>query len=107
MCNTHVRATVCAETGLLPGDSCPRTVLIRIALPADANGTTDDSPYALPTEQCPGHTSIPLPLTPDGPGSSELQGPGGSLGPVGPGYVNGGSTVSSPTGGVSRGPGLD
>ena len=107
MCNTHVRATVCAETGLLPGDSCPRTVLIRIALPADANGTTDDSPYALPTEQCPGHTSIPLPLTPDGPGSSEFQGPGGSLGPVGPGYVNGGSTVSSPTGGVSRGPGLD
>lgn len=107
MCNTHVRATVCAETGLLPGDSCPRTALIRIALPADANGTTDDSPYALPTEQCPGHTSIPLPLTPDGPGSSEFQGPGGSLGPVGPGYINGGSTVSSPTGGVSRGPGLD
>ena len=40
MCNTHVRATVCAETGLLPGDSCPRTVLIRIALPADALPTS-------------------------------------------------------------------
>ena len=106
MCNTHVRATVCAESGLLPGETCPKTTIIRIALPADASGTTDDTAYALPTEVCPGHENMPLPSTPIGP--AEFYGPGGSnLGPVGPGYVNGGTSSPSPTGGVSRGPGLD
>lgn len=58
MCNTHVRATVCQTTGLLPGSNCPKITEIRIALPADAEGETDDSPFAMPTTYCHGHSSV-------------------------------------------------
>jgi hypothetical protein len=58
MCNTHVLATVCSVTGLLPGSNCPKTSMVRIALPAEEEGETDDSKYAMPTRHCSGHTSV-------------------------------------------------
>ncbi len=114
MCNTHVRATVCAETGLLPSTNCPRSTRIRIALPAGEEGSTDDSPYALPTHYCPGHTAViidaPL-LNPDGSPQSETVGPGDNGGStsLGPGYVSPGLPVpgNNTQAGVGRGPGMD
>ena len=109
-CNTHVRVTVCETTGLLPGVNCPKSTQIRIALPADASGATDDSPFAIPSATCPGHTDTILPpdttiIEPGGDSSS-----GGSVAPIGPGYVspeNNQAPTSSGESGVSLGPGRD
>ena len=81
MCNTHVLTTVCSVTGLLPGPNCPKTSHVRIALPADEEGETDDSKYAMPTKRCSGHTSVtidPSYLGPDD--ASTTSGSSGSSG---------------------------
>lgn len=109
VCNNHVRVTVCATSGLLPGINCPKVEQVRIALPADATGSTDDTPFAIPGATCPGHADTLLP--PDG----SFEGPEGSTGPgnmspIGPGYVSPGTSQGPPPlsgSGVSRGPGLD
>lgn len=117
MCNTHVRATVCSYTGLLPSSGCSRSTRIRIALPEDAEGTTDDSAYAMPTRRCPGHADLPESVdgsSPDsGTESPVLEGPGAgntSSTPIGPGYVSPGATSGSGNNngtGVVAGPGRD
>ncbi|MDD3252477.1 MAG: transglycosylase domain-containing protein [Lachnospiraceae bacterium] len=112
MCNIHVRATVCSSTGLLPVSNCPRSTRIRIALPEDAEGSTDDSPYALPTRHCPGHSSVIVePPSADPNSSPENEAPGSNPAgptPIGPGYISPGASGGSPGGtGVVQGPGLD
>lgn len=115
VCNTHVRVTVCETTGLLPGTSCPKTTKICMALPADAEGSTDDSSYAMPTRKCPGHLDTTIPsINGNGPESSapggENTAPGSGALPIGPGYVSPGSSGSpgsSSGSGISQGPGRD
>ena len=115
VCNNHVQVTVCATTGLLPDTYCPKTTQIRMALPADAEGSTDDSAYAMPTRRCPGHLDTTIPsIGSDGPDFSAPGGentpPGSNPLPVGPGYVSPGSSSGSSPGsgaGISRGPGQD
>ena len=115
MCDTHVRVTVCASTGLLPSSWCPRTTRIRIAIPKGETGSTDDSAYAMPTRYCPGHSSTiisPSPQPgPDGGGTAETVAPGadsggGAAAPIGPGYVSPGASPGGDSG-VSGGPGVD
>jgi len=103
VCNNHVRVTVCATTGLLPDTYCPKTTQIRMALPADAEGSTDDSAYAMPTRRCPGHLDTTIPsIGSDGPDFSAPGGentpPGSNPLPVGPGYVSPGSSSGSSPG---------
>lgn len=112
VCDKHVRVTVCEISGLLPGTFCPRTSRVRIAIPSDAEGSTDDSPYALTSRYCPGHTDVII--DPNNPNSSITPtAPSPDNQPLGPGYVSPGSPTPSPTaaGGsgaaISRGPGQD
>lgn len=49
VCNSHVRATVCATSHQLPTPYCPeRTTAVFMVLPAGEGGPTDDSAYAMP-----------------------------------------------------------
>lgn len=110
VCDKHVRVTVCETTGMLPGESCPKAETIRIALPADASATTDDSPFALPTQTCPGHLSTIINPSPDDSENPSLESPGSGSGfnQLGPGYVSPGTAGQSPgSSGISRGPGQD
>ena len=108
VCDKHVRVTVCETTGLLPGSSCPKTTVVRIALPADATGTTDDSPFAMPTQECSGHLSTIINPSPDDSENPSLEAPGSGFNQLGPGYVSPGGSGQSPGGsGISRGPGQD
>lgn len=105
VCDTHVNVTVCETTGLLAGEFCPKVSRILMTLPADAQGTTDDSVYAMPTSTCPGHSSTTL--DPDN-SSPSFHGPGGSGGytsPIGPGYVSPGSGSGSSSSDSSSGSG--
>lgn len=115
LCDVHVRATVCSITGLLPNSNCPKATKIRLALPADAEGTTDDSAYAMPTRKCGGHSSSTItPATEDaensGSGASsqapETLPPAGTSS-LGPGYSPGGNASVLPRAGISNGPGRD
>ncbi len=97
VCNNHVAATVCAESGKLPTEFCPeKTTGVFISIPAGETGETDDSVFALPGS-CPIHTAASTILPPDE-SENETQpfprGPG-----YGPGYVSpsGGPGSSSDT----------
>lgn len=102
VCDTHVRATVCSATGLLPGSWCPRATHVRIALPADAQSSTDDSAFALPSRRCPGHAATviepPAGETQESQESTEPK-------PIGSGYVSPGAEYSGSA--ISKGPGQD
>ena len=102
VCDTHVRATVCASSGLLPGSWCPRATHVRIALPAETEGSTDDSAFALPSRHCPGHAAAviepPQGETQESQESTEPK-------PIGPGYVSPGAEYSGSA--ISNGPGRD
>ena len=81
---------------------------MRIALPADEEGETDDSQYAMPTKHCSGHTSVtvdPSYLGPDGTGDGSGSSGSGGAGVV-PGLGPGGASTR-PSSGVSNGPGRD
>lgn len=56
-CDVHVAVAVCTETGLKASGTCPSTTRVFVQRPAGSEGTTDDSNYAPPTQQCPGHTA--------------------------------------------------
>lgn len=56
-CDVHVAVAVCTETGLKASETCPSTTRVFVQRPAGSEGTTDDSNYAPPTQQCPGHTA--------------------------------------------------
>ncbi len=105
MCDIHVRVTLCSSTGLLPGTWCPRASLIRIALPSETEGSTDDSPFGMPGRYCPGHEAAIISPTEENndqpPESVENNEPK----PIGPGYVSPGAGYSGP--GISNGPGRD
>ncbi len=111
MCNTHVLATVCSVTGLLPGSNCPKTSIVRITLPADEEGETDDSKYAMPTARCSGHaisTTDPSYLGPDE-AADNFKNSGSSKGSgtsAVPGLGPGGASTK-PSSAVSNGPGRD
>ncbi len=108
VCDKHVRVTVCETTGLLPARSCPKATVIRIALPSDTTGSTDDSPFAMPSQECTGHLSTIINPSPNDPDSSSLEAPGSGFNQLGPGYVSPGSSGQSPGGsGISQGPGQD
>ncbi len=108
VCDKHVRVTVCEVSGLLPGTWCPRTTHVRIAIPSDAEGSTDDSAFALPSGHCPGHEATIIdpnpqitdpnsPITPTSPSAE----------PIGPGYVSPSAGSSGGNSGISisNGPG--
>lgn len=112
VCDTHVRVTVCASTGLLPGSYCPRSSRMRIAIPTGETGSTDDSPYAMPTRHCPGHASVIIPPPGSIGGEAATIAPGGDSGggeasPIGPGYVSPNAPPSGGSSGISGGPGTD
>lgn len=99
MCDVHVRASICSATGKLAGSNCSRYSSIRLAIPADAEGSTDDSQYALPSTTCPGHAfTIVDPTAGETPeGGPTLEGPpAASQGPVGPGYAPTSPVITSP-----------
>ncbi len=57
VCDVHTEVTVCAETGLLPNDTCETTTKVCRVRPMDirggaAKGTTADSAYEPPKEKC-------------------------------------------------------
>lgn len=113
LCDVHVRATVCSITGLLPNSGCPKSTKIRLALPADADSSTDDSAYAMPTRKCGGHTASTIAPATDGAESSgpssqtpETLPPAG-ISNLGPGYGPGGGASALPRAGISNGPGRD
>ncbi len=85
VCNVHVAATLCAESGQLSTDYCPNKVSsICVTLPAGETGETDDSFFALPTETCTLHQESSTIIGPGSYGPDSSYGPGVSFGP---GYV--------------------
>ena len=104
VCDTHVRATVCQATGLLPGTFCPRVGRVCITLPADSQGSTDDSAFAMPAHYCPGHAAAIIePTDETNPAAESIESTEPS--PIGPGYVSPGSEYSGSA--ISKGPGQD
>ncbi len=103
VCDTHVRATVCASSGLLPGTFCPRATRVRITLPADSEGSTDDSAFALSSRRCPGHAATIV--DPEAEGESTESPENNEPRPIGPGYVSPGADYSGSA--ISNGPGRD
>lgn len=95
-CGHHTRITVCGASGGKPSAFCPqeqqktKTVMV---IPEE--GTTDDSYYAMPAEECPVHS-----------GTSTIIDPAESSGIFGPGYTPGtsapGYSYPSYGGGISR-----
>ena len=91
ICNNHVSATVCAESGMLPTEFCPeKRTGVFMSIPAGETGQTDDSVFSLPGT-CTIHSQSSTILDPDSEESpSYPMGPG-----YGPGYISGPSSGSS------------
>ncbi|HJA71262.1 MAG TPA: transglycosylase domain-containing protein [Candidatus Lachnoclostridium stercoravium] len=87
VCSTHVRATICAESGMLPTPFCTeKTTGIFINIPSGETAATDDSVFALPGT-CTVHSATGTIIDSESPGSS--------ISPTGPGYVSGDAPTSS------------
>lgn len=81
VCNVHVAATVCEESGQLPTDYCTSRISgVFISIPAGETGETDDTFFALPGE-CTIHNAESTILDPNG-GNSSIP-----TVPYGPGYI--------------------
>ena len=81
VCNVHVAATVCEESGQMPTDFCiNRVPRVFVSIPAGETGETDDSYFTLPGI-CPIHTAESTILPP------ESEGEVSPTIPYGPGYV--------------------
>lgn len=90
VCNNHIRATVCAESGKLPTEFCPeRTSATFMSVPADS-GQTDDSAFAMPGF-CDIHTGSAVIVDPNQP--TEPESSGGDVTQIGPGYVSPSATL--------------
>lgn len=77
VCNNHIRATVCTDSGMLSTEYCPsKTTGVFMSIPADETEETDDSVFALPG-YCTMHSSSGTVINPSSPGFST----------TGPGYV--------------------
>lgn len=97
VCNNHVVATVCQESGQLPTDFCPNRISRTfMAIPAGETGHTDDAAYGLPGGHCTIHTQEATIIDPNFPEPSETV-------PIfyGPGYT----PYTAPT--IENGPGAD
>ncbi len=105
VCDTHVRTTVCASSGLLPGTFCPRATRVRITLPAVTEGSTDDSAFALSSRRCPGHAATVIPPEGEGESAAPESQESSEPKPIGPGYVSPGAGYSGSA--ISKGPGQD
>lgn len=57
-CDCHVRAKVCKETGKKAGVTCTAVEKVYVKRPKGSEGSTSDSAYAPPYEECKGHTII-------------------------------------------------
>lgn len=87
ICNNHMAATVCAESGRLPTEFCPtKTTRVFISIPAGETGETDDSVFALPGS-CTIHTAASTIISPE---ETQEESPTAPKGPsyYGPGYVS-------------------
>lgn len=86
VCDVHIRATICAESGSLPTQFCPRRTEATFMVIPPNSGATSDSPYALPG-YCPIHTSDSTIIIPQpsevAPTMPESNGPV----PFGPGFM--------------------
>lgn len=101
VCNNHVAATVCAESGKLPTEYCPEKATgVFISIPAGETGETDDSVFALPGP-CPIHTEASTIISPTDEHNDQLypRGPG-----YGPGYVSPSTNGPSSPGGLGQSP---
>lgn len=90
VCNNHVSATVCSESGLLPTEFCPvRASRVFMSIPPGEVGGTDDSRYGLPGSHCPIHSQSATILDPPFTEDPGLIGPptGTETQPIGPGYI--------------------
>lgn len=54
-CDAHVAVSVCTTTGMIASNTCTAVNKVYIRRPEGSEGVTDDSAYAAPTQQCPGH----------------------------------------------------
>lgn len=83
VCNNHVTATICAESGQLATDFCPeRTTGVFMVIPAGETGETDDSFFTMPSESCQLHTDTSTILPSETPSGGT-----GFVIPMGPGYM--------------------
>lgn len=89
VCNNHVLATVCAESGQLPTEFCPnKASRAFLSVPAGESGQTDDSVFSMPGSHCTLHTeasTIIDPSLPD-PGVTDPTIPGPGYVPIYPTY---------------------
>lgn len=84
VCNHHVSATVCAESGQLATAFCPNKITkVFMVIPPGETAETDDSVFALPSVTCQIHTQASTIVPPEStsPGSTD------SDNNYGPGYV--------------------
>lgn len=86
VCNNHVPATVCAESGMRPTEFCPeKRTGVFLSVPAGETGGTDDSVFTLPGT-CVLHTMAATILDPAVEETQETQ--SRPIGPAyGPGYI--------------------
>ncbi len=95
VCDTHIAASVCAESGLLAGEFCPSAGQgVFMVIPEGSTSTTDDSLFQLPGP-CTLHTAAALPEESTSGEDTESGSSGGTAGqipqetiPQGPGYVH-------------------
>lgn len=95
VCDKHVVVTVCSASGQKATQYCPsRSSRVRIAIPQDAEGSTDDSAFAIPG-YCSVHTGSSTILVPpnpsdivpgNDPSQTENSTESSTVSPLGPGY---------------------
>lgn len=82
VCNNHVQATVCAESGQLATEFCPNKVSRAfMVIPSGETGETDDSVFGMPGVSCQIHTQSSTIVGPEFPSIPEIDSN------YGPGYV--------------------
>lgn len=92
VCNNHIRATVCSESGQLATEFCPnKTSGVFMSIPSGETAVTDDSLVSLPG-YCTIHSSSSVIIDPNTQGSPSSPGAGTSSGttfqpPSSPGTV--------------------
>ena len=65
VCNNHVRATVCSESGMLATEYCPtKTTGVFMNIPSGETAVTDDSQFALP-DYCTIHSGSSVIINPN------------------------------------------
>ena len=96
VCDVHIAASICTESGLLAGEFCPQTEQkVFMVVPEGSTSVTDDSLFQMPAP-CTLHAAGAA----GGDGQTENSGPSGAdPGNSGPAGNLGGSSASGPGGG--------